>query len=739
MTIQSIARGKTLQKNLVSLFIITLCISMTLMKTEADDQIWKPLPLRTDAQKIAGFPGGEGMQMVHAISYAPSNPSIVYMGVDVSQVWKSVDGGTSWVSKRNGFRTRGVISLVVDPLNENVVLASGSIHAEDAIRRGETNVSSVVDGIYRTLDGGDNWELVKQTDYYRGKEGQHFAFDPDSFDGNRHQTIYAATHSEGLFKSTDGGVTWIYIGLDSIRITDLELHRDGSNVILYVATDNMGVSSNGLYKVVNDGSPTQLGNLPDWPRTIAINPETDPNKDVIYAAVGSSKVYKSTDGGNSFISKINGLPRNKKKYMHINISQADPRHLYLKPGNISHMNSPTPFYSLDGGDTWVQPTDIDAGDLTTRGEASTIPAPVATHPSDPNIAITFLNAAIMKTTNGGKTWVYSSNGFMAGKRKKGKTSAYFDPVDPNRIIFFLGDHGPIISKNGGDTWQLLPVPWISSSHTTNVGAVDPNNPNLIITAVGSWTDQVLMRSTDEGQTWPQRWRHDGQTEDFRFISFNPDDTKYVYAGGDNTSFISNDKGKTWSELPNMSIRAMFPGNGDIIYAIKGGTELQRSADKGNSWTKVADMPFTNVRDVDMDPHDSNRLYFAAKREIWIWDGSSWMAVGKSGGIPVETFGTDKVYATTAIAVDPNHPNNVYAGTYANYYGHREKFIFGSKDYGVTWEEIKYNLEGYSTVLGLVVDPKTSDVHMSLLHGNYILPYNNLPPKAPLNFKIVSNP
>jgi len=51
------------------------------------------MPLRTPEQKSAGLPGGEGMQQIYDLAYSPSNPSIVYLGVDTSQVWKSIDGG----------------------------------------------------------------------------------------------------------------------------------------------------------------------------------------------------------------------------------------------------------------------------------------------------------------------------------------------------------------------------------------------------------------------------------------------------------------------------------------------------------------------------------------------------------------------------------------------------------------------------------------------------------------------
>ena len=85
-------------------------------------------------------------------------------------------------------------------------------------------------------------------------------------------------------------------------------------------------------------SATPIGNLPDYPRTISLITKTNPDNDIIYAAVGTSKVYKSTDGGNTFVSKSNGLPdvsavmlTNNYGYTNISISPADNNYIYVKP------------------------------------------------------------------------------------------------------------------------------------------------------------------------------------------------------------------------------------------------------------------------------------------------------------------------------------------------------------------------------------------------------------------------
>ncbi len=721
----SFNKAKIATKLFAAFVFIAEISSLKTIIADTTPMMWQPLPLRTHTQKSAGLAGGEGMQIVYSIHYAPSNPSIVYFVTDTSQVWKSDEGGISWQSKRNGFRSNGGISLVVDPKNENVVFVSGSRHKADG-----APVSSPVDGIYRTLDGGDSWELIKQTDYYRGKEGQHFAFDPNSFDGTRHQTIYAGTHSEGLFKSTDGGDSWTYIGLNGIRILDIEFHRNGHSVVLYAATTNNSVTGNGLYKVSDDGSVmiTPIGNLPDYPRTITLNAQADPNTDILYAAVGADKVFKSTDGGTTFFCSSTGLSVSNKDYTRIEMSPTNPDHLYVKLHKSGVLD---PFYSHDGGATWSQPIDIDKGGLATTEPSSYSGFPVTAHPYESNVALAFLNNTIMKTANGGKTWVYSASGFMGGRRGTGKTASYFDSQDPKRSVYFLIDFGPIVTEDGGDTWRLLPIPIINGK-TTPVGAVDPDNPNLMVTAVGDWSTQTIVRSIDGGINWMQSTK----TDNFCFLSFNPQDTNYVYAGACGSSYISHDKGQSWTETAGKRIKAMFPANGNILYAANiDNTELLRSTDKGSSWLKIADIPFLQTNDVAIDPTDPDILYIAANSGLYRFDGTIFTEIGISNGIPVESFGNKSNRYVNTVVIDPNNPNTIYAGMSSANLGHREQFIFQSSDYGNTWEDIRCNLEGYSSVWSMAINPSNSELQISTDHGNYVLSHENLAPRSPYGLKI----
>ncbi len=689
-------------------------------KSTPSTKIWERVPLRSLRQKNSGIFGGEGMQMVHSISYAPSNPDIAYFVSDTSQVWKSVDGGNSWRSKRNGFRANGGVSLVVDPGNENVVFVSGSRHKADG-----SLTSSPADGIYRSVDGGETWELVKQTDYYRGKEGQHFAFDLNSFKGKSHKTIYAGTHTEGLLKSIDGGDTWTSICLVGIRILDIELNSHCSVPTLYVATNNTNVHGHGLYRVTDDANGalkiTPLGDLPDYPRTIALDAQNKTEKDIIFAAVGKYKVYKSGDGGNTFFKKSKGLSVNHREYKNIDISPADPNYLYVR---LSKCGTPNPFYSHNGGETWQRPKDLNRGKLIVKNPVSAYWAiRTAPHPIEKNVALGFMGSTITKTTDGGRTWRYSGSGYMGARRGRGKTSAYFDPVNPKRKIFFLIDHGPALTEDGGNTWRFLPVPRIGGK-TTPVGTVDPDNPKTMITAVGNWGSQTIIRSADSGNNWEIV---NMQKDNYFFLSFHPQDSNHVYAGTSSGSWISKDKGKSWNFIKRKSIRAVFPKDGNLVYAIENFRNkksiLWCSHDRGDNWIPITTNPFKRVEDMDIDPQDSDRLYAATMNGFYTYDGEQWRKTGKSGGITVDMdIGRDS-FSYKSLVVNPVKPNIVYAGMWAPGKGHRQRCIFRSTDYGITWEDLGYNLNGYSNVWSLAIDSINSDLQMSTDHGNYVLGFS----------------
>lgn len=691
---------------LVSAFLLfLLCyVSMVLSQSGGQTIRWTQVPIRSSAQKKMGLLGGEGMQAIMGIAYAPSNPQIAYLVSDTSQVWKSSDGGNTWYMQHNGFYALGGLSVVIDPYNEDIAFVAGST--------GKTyeKASKLPDpfgGIFRTVDGGKTWELVRRVDFFKTViGGKRLVFDPRSFDGVKTKTIYAGTYREGLLKSIDAGNTWITLGLQDVSIHDVKIHPKRPST-LFLAT--MG----GLFKYEDDKCKiSKIGSgLPDYPGTIAVNPN---KPDVIYAAVGKHGVYRSIDGGNNFVSRNRGLPR--KDCTNISLSPSQPDFLYVSMHRTTLLN---PYWSHDGGATWHFPKTLDRGKLSLVGEHRFIGGPIEPHPNKPNIALATANgkARMIKTEDAGITWTYSGNGYTGGRKGVGKTSQAFF-AKPHQMIFFLIDHGPALTEDGGDTFRLLPIPRVLRRKTTPVGAVQPlDNANVIVTAIGQWSKQLLVVSKDKGNSWKI---FQGTEDNYRFIAFHSQKPHIVYAQG----FISEDTGNSWRALSE-KVRAVYSANGDIVYSIgkfkKDMSVIKRSTDRGRTWQIPFDpLPIgpRAINEIDVDPTNPDRIYVASNKGFYIFNHKkkNWIKKGDKSGLMKDHFG---LMAFKCVAVDPRHPEVVYTGKCAPGKGHSNG-IFRSTDYGASWQNITYNLGPDITVWSISVSPHDGTVYLGSSHGTWKL-------------------
>jgi photosystem II stability/assembly factor-like uncharacterized protein len=647
---------------------------------------WEFVPLRPGAQKAAGVPGGEGMQYVHALLYAPSDPSICYLSTDTSMVWKSEDGGHSWSPRYNGFIANGARSLAVDPINPEIVFAAAFLgyppeEGSKYPRRAQ--------GIYLSEDGAANWSLPYKTDFYKqDSKGPLFAFDSSSVRYGRTWTVFCGAYNEGLLRSTDGGRTWRYAAFNGQHIICLK-EDPASPGRLLVATES------GLYAYQN-GSVVKIGNgLPTWPRSLDISPQ---NPQVIYAAVGASKVYKSVNGGHDFTPSGYGLP--SCEFTDLAVSLLDSNVVYVRADKTAF----GPFFSTNGARSWSPPVNADLGNLL-PDKGYWFSSPFAAHPQEVKTALHVSNgrARVLKSQDGGKNWSYSGSGFTGGRMRD---IAFWDN---GKMIFGLTDHGLYLTENDADTFQKLrAIPTFGSQESSSSVAA---RGNIIVASLGSWTDKILEVSYDSGNSWKS---FNNLVDYFRTISFHPDYPNIVYAG----PYKSVDGARTWQKL-QYQVWLTHPEDGNTLYSVAAGPnakgQIVLSTNGGLSWSKpypTLPVHWQSVTGIAVDPKSPNRTYAATDRGVFVYDGTAWLLRNDKDGLTRDAHGLCYI---SCIAVDPVDPKIIYAGRMAPGYG-RSNGIFRSRDKGMTWEDFNRNLSPGLTIWSLRVNPFDRAVYLGTSSG-----------------------
>ena len=327
-------------------------------KTTNGGNTWKPI---FDSVHVAS---------VGAVAVAPSEPSTVYVGTGDRSGWsftpgngvyKSTDGGQTWTDV--GLKGAQYIgAVIVAPRDPNIVLVAAQGRGGRGGGGGPAASTTEERGVYRTVDGGRTWTRILPADGSADASDLYYDFaDP--------QMVYAAVAGAGpgIFKSTDGGVTWHPIagrGLpEGARISAFAVSSGTHGRRVYAVAGSGGgrgaAASRALYRSDDGGETWTFGT-----RRIASaggKMYADPqHPDVVYL-MGTS-IYRSTDGGKT-VASFWGAP-----------SGADPRFMWIDPLNSKRMMigvdqgaaitvdggaTFTPYYGLVNGQFYRVATDYD--------------------------------------------------------------------------------------------------------------------------------------------------------------------------------------------------------------------------------------------------------------------------------------------------------------------------------------------------------------------------------------------
>ena len=608
----------------------------------------------------------EGTSSIGSVAVAPSDPNIVYVGTgeacirgNISHgdgVYRTLDGGKTW--KNIGLRdSRAIGKVIVNPNNADIVFVAALGHPFGP---------NTERGIFRTTDGGKNWEKVLYKDENTG--GIDIAFDPHNANvliASLWQTrrtswnLSSGGPGSGLYRSNDGGTTWkrleehglpkgpygrvgVAVAANSERIYALIEAHDGG---LYRSDD-----AGETWDLVNGNRSYQQR---AWYYMHVIADPQDP--DTVYIA--NVDFYKSTDGGRTF---------NKVKVPH-----GDNHGMWIDPKNPRRMmvsNDGGVTLSLDGGKTWSRQDNQPTAQFYHVITDNRTPYYVYGAQQD-NSTIAIASRSDDRTI-GRADW-YDVGGGEAG---------YLAPYPPDPNIVYAGDYQGRITRFDKRTRQVKNVQ-VNPDLSDGGGAanlehrfqwtapivISPQDPDTLYHG-----GERLFKTTDGGMHWeaisPDLTRNDKSKQQPSGGPINIDDTGTEYY---DTIFAV----------------AESPVAKDLIWVGTDDGLIQITRDGGKNWTNVTpkDMPeWSRVSQIDASPFDAGTAYIAIDRHQfddlhpYIYKtadyGKTWSQLTK--GIADNTF-------VRAVREDPKKRGLLYAGT--------ETGVYVSCNDGADWRSLKLNL------------------------------------------------
>ena len=584
--------------------------------------------------------------------------------------------------------------IAIHPDNDNIIL-SGTAGG----------------GVFRTEDGGNTWTPL--TDDLTHLPIGHIVFDPvdpsiiyvGTGDPNIGGTVWVGN---GIYKSTDSGETWTYLGLEECKIISKIAVNPLNTDQIFAAT--MGVpfernNDRGLYRS-NDGglSWEQILFVNDESGIIdlAMNPE---NPNVIYAAnwnrirtnlesVASgpdAAIYKTIDGGDTWTPLSNGLPTGEMSRIGLKIWEGDPNVVFTQyVGTDFQLHGI--YKSVDAGEnfTEVNTTGINEGAL---GGFGWYFAKIGVSPYDQN-EISLLGIDLYTTFDGGDNWSMTTPEWWQYEVHADKHAIEY--LGPDEILLAT-DGGLYRTTDGYQTWSDIDqIPNTQFYRITS----SPHFPGMILAGAQD-NGTAIGNATDPQEDWLRLWGGDG----FTSIA-DPVINQLYYAGSQfgnfvaiftdietNFDYISLTDGINASERVNWDAPLiMDPLNHTQLYT---GTErvYKMSDAPWGIWEPISpvlvnsDPTFFTRRNIStvaksgLEPE----LIYAGTSDGQVWvsqnDGGSWAAINAS--LPE--------YYVTDIKTCPFQDGRVFV-TFSGYRDNdNTPHMYRSDDYGATWTGISGDL------------------------------------------------
>ncbi|MFD9573562.1 RICIN domain-containing protein [Streptomyces sp. NPDC059982] len=643
---------------------------------------------------------------VTGLVFNPKEKGLLYARTDMGGAYRWDTGAeqwiplTDWVGEKD-WNLLGIDSLATDPVDPNrLYLGAGTY----------TNEWAGNAAILRSTDRGRTFQRTELPFKLGANEpgrgaGERLVIDPAD-----HGTLLLGTRKNGLWRSTDYGVTWKQVsafpvkdGASSGTGISFVTYGPAGSKTLYVG---VGDKSTSLYRSTDGGNTWQAvpgqptGQLPQhgvlsgdgslyvtYTNTVGPNDVTAGSVWKYTPAGGAWKNVSPSQGGYGF----SGLAVDPQKPSTVMVTTLDR---WWPQDEI--------YRSTDGGTTWKAQADKSVRDAsgapyigTATGHWMTA---LAIDPFDSGHALYGTGNGIWRSKDASATDSGGTSHWAAGARGLEETSLADAIAPPGgaTLVTSMGDQGGF---RYGSLTEVpagrLKNPLMSSS--TDIDFAQ-SNPSMMV-RVGTGGTQDGAYSTDGGVSWngftsePVAGAHSGH------IALAADGSTIVWTEAGQTPYRSTDKGKTWSKVVGLGTDAVVVADrssAGTFYSLAGGT-LYASTDGGASFgARATNLPSGRLTAVP-----------GVAGDLWIAGGGKGLLHSTDGGrtfTPLATAQSASALGFGKVAPGADYQALYLIGTVKDVTG-----VFRSTDKGATWLRINDDAHQWGGIgsLGVITgDPDT---------------------------------
>ena len=602
---------------------------------------------------------------VAAVTGSLRNKNTFYFGSVGGGVWKTIDGGNNWRNVSDKYFGGTIGAVAIAPSDENIVYAG---EGENTLRGNE---SEGLEGMWRSEDAGRSWQNIGL------KDARHIVRiivhprNPDIIWAAVIGHSFGPNENRGVYKTTDGGKTWrkvLYVN-DLTGASDLVM-EPGNPSVLYA----------GMWHVLRTPYSMESGGK-------------------------GSGLWKSIDGGETWkeLTAKRGMPKGTWGIVGVSVAPSNPDKIYAMIENPEGGL----YTSSDGGESWT----LGSNDNNIRQRAWYY-SKVFVDPKNEN-TVYVLNVNFMRSRDGGKT-------FQSVPTLHGDThDLWIDPEDGNRMI--LGDDGGAqVSFDGASNWSTL-----MNQPTAQFYRVSTDNsfPYRILGAQQDNTTVRIKSRTASGAITERDWDNTAGAESGYVVAdpLNPD----IVYGGNYGGYISRMDHRTgenravspWPDNPMGAgadvLKYRFQWNFPIFFSphnpkrlYTAGNVLFVTENEGLSWEQISPDLTTNDKSRQassggpITKDNTSVEYYCTiftatespleKDLLWTGSDDGLIHVSRDGGKNWENVtpaNIPKWMMWNCVEVDPFKKGAAY------FVGTRYKlddftpYIFKTEDYGKTWKQI----------------------------------------------------